>query len=63
MKIQKLIIKIFFIEEYNINIANFIVLNAEIFPILRLYTVKYVVCIMIYFFEIYIDEKRKGFCI
>jgi hypothetical protein len=36
MKIQNLIIKIFFIEEYNIHMANFIVLNAEIFPILRL---------------------------
>ncbi len=43
--------------------AYFIVLYTETFPILRLYTVKYVVCIMIYFFEKYMNEDRKGFCI
>ncbi len=35
----------------------FIVLCAETFPILRLDTVMYVVCIMIYFFQIYIYMK------
>jgi hypothetical protein len=39
----------------------FIALYAETFPILRLYTVMYVVYIIIYFFEIYIHEDRKGF--
>jgi hypothetical protein len=43
--------------------VDFIVLYAETFPILRLYTVMYVVCIMIYFFEISIHEDRKGFLI
>jgi hypothetical protein len=43
--------------------VDFIVLHAETFPILRLYTVMYVVCIMIYFFEIYIHEDRKDFYI
>jgi hypothetical protein len=43
--------------------VDFIVLYAETFPILPLYTVINVVCIMIYFFEIHINEGRKGFCI
>ncbi len=43
--------------------ADFIVFYTETFPILRLYTVKYVVCIMIYFFQIYMNEDRQGFCI
>ncbi len=41
----------------------FIVFYIETFPILRLYTVMYVVYIMIYFFEIYMHEDRKGFYI
>ncbi len=41
----------------------FIVFYIETFPILRLYTVMYVVYIMIYFFEIYMHEDRKGFFI
>jgi hypothetical protein len=41
----------------------FIVFYIETFPILRLYTVMYVVYIMIYFFEIYMHEERKGFYI
>jgi hypothetical protein len=45
--------------------VDFIVLYAETFPILRLYTVMYVVCIIIYFFEICISlhKDRKGFYI
>ena len=35
------------------DMVDFIVLYAETIRILRLYTVIYVVCIMIYFFEIY----------
>ena len=42
--------------------ADFIVLYTETFPFLRLYTVKYVVCIMIYFSEICVNEVRKGCC-
>jgi hypothetical protein len=41
----------------------FIVFYIETFPILRLHTVMYVVYMMIYFFEIYIHEDRKGFYI
>jgi hypothetical protein len=43
--------------------AVLIVFYTETSPILRLETVKYVVCIMIYFFEIYLNEDRQGFCI
>jgi hypothetical protein len=41
----------------------FIVFYIETFPILRLYTVMYVVYFMKYFFEIYMHEDRKGFYI
>jgi hypothetical protein len=40
--------------------VDFIVLYSESFPILRLYTVMHVLRIMIYFFEAYIHEDRKG---